>query len=249
MTIKCIGCECEKIEQMIRHSVWSSGRQKIVIGLSGGIDSSLAAALCSRAIGGENVLGFMLPSGVTPEEDIQDVMELSEKFGISYEVVPINPVIDAFKQLPGYEDSPYLTGNLMARIRMTALYYYANKFSALVCGTSNKTEYMIGYSTKYGDDSADIQPLLHLYKKDVYILSKETGVPESIIKKAPSAGLYPGQSDESEIGFSYEEIDNALINLENSGWTPKSETEEKIFEKVRNTTHKRNAPPNLLKQE
>ena len=243
----CEGCECEKIEQMIRHTVWSSGRKKIIIGLSGGIDSALAAVLCTRAVGAENVLGYMLPSAVTPEEDIADVKALCEKFKIRLTIVPIAGLIKEFSKIEGFEDSNYLLGNVMARIRMTVLYYYANLHDGLVCGTSNKSEYLLGYSTKHGDDAGDIEPLMHLYKSDVRILSAFTGVIEPIINKTPSAGLYSGQSDEKEIGFTYDVIDEALKNLEANGWKPQNDTESAILEKVKKAAHKRNAPPNLLK--
>ena len=111
----CEGCECEKIEQMIRHTVWSSGRNKIIIGLSGGIDSALAAVLCTRAVGAENVLGYMLPSAVTPKEDIDDVKALCEKFGIKLAIVPITGLIGEFSKIDGFTENNYLLGNVILR--------------------------------------------------------------------------------------------------------------------------------------
>jgi NAD+ synthase len=126
------------------------------------------------------------------------------------------------------------------------LYYHANRDNRLVCGTSNRSEYLLGYCTKFGDNAADIQPILHLYKSDVYVMAKEIGIPEPIIKKAPSAGLWEGQSDEKEIGLSYDQIDTALRALEDRNWEPKSATEKKVLAIVMKSGHKRMGAPNLL---
>ena len=248
MTTTCeIGCECERIEQMIRHTLWSSGAQGFVVGISGGVDSALAAAFCARAVGGERILGIALPSPVTPEEDLKDGADLCAAFDIPFLTIPIGPMLDPFAEMEQFEKNPYLTGNLMARIRMTTLYYHANRLHYLVCGTSNRSEYMLGYSTKHGDSAADIQPILHCYKTRVFALAEEVGVPEAIITKPPSAGLWPGQSDEADLGFTYKELDSALASLEAHGWTASNAQEELILGKVQASAHKRMSPPNLLK--
>ncbi|KAF1078345.1 NAD+ synthase [Methanogenium sp. MK-MG] len=241
-----IGCECERIEQMIRHTLWSSGAKGFVVGISGGVDSALAAVLCARAVGGERVLGIALPSPVTPDADLRDGKDLCAAFDIPFKTIPIEPMLSAFAGMEGFEKNSYLSGNLMARIRMTTLYYHANRLHYLVCGTSNRSEYMLGYSTKYGDSAADIQPILHCYKTRVYALAKEVGVPAPIIEKPPSAGLWPGQSDEAEIGLTYATIDSALISLEANNWTASNAQEELILGKVQASMHKRMTPPNLL---
>ena len=240
------GCEIERIEQMIRQVFWSSGARGIVIGVSGGVDSALAAALCCGAVGPEHVIGFLLPTEVTRAEDTQDAEALCKKLGMACTVIPIGPMLESFQNMPDFEDSPYLSGNLMARIRMTVLYYQANRTESLVCGTSNRSEYMIGYATKYGDDAGDIEPLLHLYKGDVYRLAEAKGVPTPILRKAPSAGLWDEQSDEQELGLSYDVIDAALRRFEAEGWTAKTEDEERVLALVRKSTHKRMSPPSLL---
>jgi len=207
------GCAMGRIEQMIRYAVWSSGQQGIVIGISGGIDSAVSAAFCCRALGGERVLGLTLPTVVTAGTDIEDARELCRSFGIEHRIISIDPVLDAYRAMPGFVDTPYLTGNLMARTRMAVLYYHANRERRLVCGTSNRTEYLLGYCTKFGDNAADLQPILHLYKTDIYECARDLAVPETIIRKPPSAGLYPGQRDESEIGLPYPEIDTHSVRL------------------------------------
>ncbi len=155
-------------------------------------------------------------------------------------------MLAAFKTLPGFTESPYLLGNLMARIRMTVLYYHANQDHRLVCGTSNRSECMLGYCTKYGDNAADFQPIVHLYKTEVYEMAREMKIPEPILTKTPSAGLWAGQSDEGEIGLSYAEIDAALRNLEANGWKAASPAEEKVLARAQKNAHKRLAAPSLL---
>jgi NAD+ synthase len=245
--MKCdIGCQIERIEQMIRQSVWTGGSRGIVIGVSGGVDSAVAAALCAGAVGPERVRAFTLPSAVTADTDIRDAEALCRELGIPRQTISIAPVLESFRQMPGFEPSPYLEGNLMARIRMTILYYQANRAGCLVCGTSNKSEYLVGYCTKYGDNAADIQPILHLYKTEVYELARELRIPEAIIGKAPSAGLWPGQTDEKELGLSYAEIDAALIALEENRWKPRDPREETVLARVKASVHKRQAAPSLL---
>lgn len=241
-----LGCRLGRIEQMVRHAYWQTGCKGIVIGLSGGIDSAVAAVFCCRAVGPENVLGLLMPSSVSSPEDLRDAADLCNRFKIPHDVVSIDPMLEGFRTLPGFTETPYLLGNLMARIRMVTLYYYANRDHRIVCGTSNRSEYMLGYSTKYGDSAADIQPLLHLYKTDIYVAARELNIPEPIVSKTPSAGLWAGQSDEKEIGLSYAEIDSALQALEGNLWKAKNPTEEKVLALVKKSGHKRMPAPNLL---
>jgi NAD+ synthase len=235
-----------QVEQMIRYAYWTSGCKGIVVGLSGGVDSAVAATFCCRAIGGEKVLGLSLPASVSNLADIKDAAVLCEQIGIMHRVVSIEPMLEGFRTMPEFKESRYLLGNLMARIRMAVLYYHANRDQKIVCGTSNRSEYMLGYCTKFGDNAADFQPLLHLYKTEVYDYAHELGIPESIIKKAPSAGLWEGQSDEEEIGLSYAEIDHSLRALELHGWIATTPTEEKVLVLVKKSEHKRLLAPNLL---
>jgi len=241
-----IGCRMGEVEQMIRYAYWTSGCKGIVVGLSGGVDSSVAAMFCCRAIGGEKVLGLSLPTSVSNPADIKDAAALCNRIGMKHRVVSIEPMLEGFRTMPEFNESRYLLGNLMARIRMAVLYYHANRDQKIVCGTSNRSEYMLGYCTKFGDNAADLQPLLHLYKTEVYNYAQELGIPESIIKKAPSAGLWEGQRDEEEIGLSYREIDHSLQALELQGWEAATPTEEKVLGLVKKSGHKRLLAPNLL---
>lgn len=241
-----LGCRMGRVEQMIRYAYWDTGSMGIVIGLSGGIDSAVAAAFCCRAVGPAKVLGLSLPSAVSNPEDVKDAADLCHKLGMKHEVISIDPILDGYRSIPGFAETPYLLGNLMARTRMAVLYYHANRDYRLVCGTSNRSEYMLGYCTKYGDNAADFQPLLHLYKTDVYVVAQELGIPEPIMKKTPSAGLWEGQSDEKEIGLSYAEIDASLKALEVQEWRAKTPGEEKVLTLVKKSVHKRQAAPSLL---
>jgi NAD+ synthase len=242
-----LGCRMGQIEQMIRYAYWNSKCSGIVIGVSGGVDSAVAAVFCCRAIGPQKVLGLSLPSAISNPDDCKDAALLCAGLGMEHRVVSIDPMLEAFSTIPDYSPSHYLAGNLMARIRMAVIYYHANRDNRFVCGTSNRSEYMLGYCTKFGDNAADIQPILHLYKDEVYEAAKELKIPDPIVKKAPSAGLWEGQSDEREIGLSYAEIDASLRSLELHQWKAATPTEEKVLALVKKSEHKRLSAPNLLK--
>jgi NAD+ synthase len=241
-----LGCRLGQIEQMIRYAYWNSGCKGIVIGVSGGVDSAVAAAFCCRAIGPGKVLGLSLPSAISNPEDGKDAAALCARLGMEHRVVSIEPMLEGFRAMTGYTGSRYLTGNIMARIRMAVVYYHANLDHRLVCGTSNRSEYMLGYCTKFGDNAADLQPIVHMYKDEVYEAARELDIPDTIIKKAPSAGLWEGQSDESEIGLSYAEIDLSLRALEQNKWKATTPIEEKVLALVKKSEHKRLPAPNLL---
>jgi NAD+ synthase len=241
------GCALGRIEQLLRYVYWKSGSKGYVIGVSGGIDSAVAATLCCRAVGPDRVLGLILPSSVSEPSDVSDAKEVCQRLSMRFCTISIEPVLSAYKSLPGFRDDPVFLGNLMARTRMAVLYYHANRLGMLVCGTSNRTEYMIGYCTKWGDNAADVQPILHLYKTEVYELAATMeNIPQRVIRKVPTAGLWKGQSDESEIGLSYPEIDAALKSLERNGWVSQNPVEDRVLSMVRASEHKRRPAPSLL---
>ncbi len=214
---------CKRIKQFIVEQVDRSGTDGVVVGMSGGIDSSVVTALCTEAFGPSRVLGLLMPTQVSAEEDMEDASQLGDRLGILQERVDIQPLVGSFKEALGvYDESDRISiGNLMPRIRMTVLYYYANSLNMLVAGTGNRSELLIGYFTKYGDGGVDILPIGQLYKTQVRQLARFLDIPERIISKKPSAGLWPGQTDEGEIGVDYEVLDLVLHGLIDLRLNPK----------------------------
>lgn len=206
----------DKIVAFIRHKVAESDASGAVIGLSGGIDSTLTAYLTVEALGSENVMGLLLPEkGLTSERDIDDALEVVKILGIRHEIIEISPVLNSFSKAISYYDKTALSanGNLKARTRMCILYYHANLLRRMVVGTGNKTELLLGYFTKYGDGGVDIEPLGGLYKTQVRGIARYMGIPSRIIDKTPTAGLWKGQTDEGELGVTYETADRILTML------------------------------------
>ncbi|MDI9617909.1 NAD+ synthase [Methanothermobacter sp.] len=203
----------EKIEDFIKARVADSGTDGVVLGLSGGVDSSTVAYLAADALGPDRVLGIIMPSATTPPEDLKHAEMVAVETGIEYEMVDIEPILEAFSGICGHRPSRLAVANLKPRARMMVLYYHANSMNRLVAGTGNRTELLVGYFTKYGDGGVDILPIGGLYKKQVRMLAEELGVPSEIISKAPSAGLWPGQTDEKELGISYNVLDEILFLL------------------------------------
>lgn len=196
------------IVDFIREYVEHSGTSGVVMGLSGGIDSALVCSLAVEALGAERVVVAFLP--VVAENDatnIADARTLADRLGVESELFELGPVIDAFEPLSLDKTS---RGNLAARMRMAVCYVRANQRGMLVIGTGNRAEILTGYFTKYGDGGVDLLPLANLYKVNVRQLAKYVGVPDSIIEKAPSAGLWEGQTDEGEMGVTYDELDKIL---------------------------------------
>lgn len=207
--------DAEGLIGFIKSTVESAGCKGVVVGLSGGVDSATVTKLCADAIGAENVLNVFMPSRVTPVEDYKTTSELSALWGTEYKVVDVQPAVDALTAvLLSGRETPLERGNISARCRMIVLYNLAKKRNYLVVGTSNQSELMMGYFTKFGDGACDMTPMANLYKTEVRQLARIIGVPEPIIAKPPSAGLWEGQTDESEMGIRYEDLDGILYDLE-----------------------------------
>lgn len=202
-----------RIGRWIAEQVRRAGAQGAVFGLSGGVDSAVVGALCRKTLGRERVFGLLLPCH-TEEPEMEDARLFAEQFDILLGRVDLTPVFD---QLAGLMPStpPLVQANLKPRLRMLTLYAHANARNALVVGTGNKSELLAGYFTKYGDGGVDLLPLGDLFKTEVWELAKALGIPDKIVTKPPTAGLWPGQTDEAEMGISYRDLDQILRASEN----------------------------------
>jgi len=238
------------ITTFIREELKKFGFERALIGLSGGLDSAVCAFLAARALGGEKVLCLIMPYGNTFPGEVEDARMVASLINCHSLIIDIQPMIDAyFARYP--TDNPVLKGNKMARERMSILYDFSAREKALILGTSNKTELLIGYGTIHGDMACGINPLGDLYKTQIRQLAAWLGVPEKIRKKAPTAGLWAGQTDEGEIGLTYEELDKILyelVDLRRSrqelldrGYDP--EKVNQVWEMMKRSEFKRRQPP------
>lgn len=236
---------CNRIANWIEKKVEEANARGGVFGLSGGIDSAVVAGLCTKKLGPERTLGLIMPCYSDPS-DIQLAKEAAKSFGIPTRTVSLEPIYDKFKEiLPS--GNKIAEANLKPRMRMITLYYFANNLNYLVIGTGNRSEITVGYFTKYGDGGVDILPLGGFLKTEVREIARYLKVPENIINRAPSAGLWAGQTDEGEIGMSYEELDKAILYIEEG---KKLEVSPEILDKVghliQSNSHKRE-PPSVFK--
>ncbi len=238
----------------IRDYVRNSGRKGVVLGVSGGIDSAVCAMLAARALGKKNVLGLVMPNGDVFPEETMDAVEVAKRVGIEYKTIDIKSGTEALEELlektRGKRCSKVDSGNIAARTRMILLYGTASCKDYLVLGTGNKSELLLGYFTKYGDGGADLLPIGDLYKWQVAELARWLGVPERIIKKTPTAGLWKNQTDEGELGFSYGFADQVLgmfVELGMDGGdiikeVGKEKKVRKLYKLVTSSSHKRSPP-------
>jgi len=232
----------EQIENWISAEVQRAGVNGVVLGLSGGIDSAVASGLCARALGPERVLGVIMPAHSLPQ-DARDAVLTAETWGIEHRTVDLSGVVDALAAvLP--DGTQLARANIKPRLRMITLYYMANTLGRAVVGTGNRSELMVGYFTKFGDSGVDLLPLAGVYKHQVYDIAREIGVPQPIIDRQPSAGLWEGQTDEEEMGVSYTDLDSILAAFA-AGETPEAAPDvvQKVERMVRGSEHKRRLPP------
>lgn len=227
-----------KIISWIKKQVKDADARGIVLGLSGGIDSAVVAALCVKALGSSKVLGLLMPCH-SHGQDARDALLVARKLKVKVKKVDLSKPFDTLiRVLPAGDGLP--SNNLKPRLRMLTLYYFANKFNYLVCGTGNKSELFAGYFTKYGDGGVDILPIADVYKKDVRTLAGELGIPQAIITKSPTAGLWPGQTDEGEMGITYHELDDILGRLEHKKKQALSKGKvDKVKAMMKRSEHKR----------
>lgn len=231
----------EEAVSWIRDEIEKAGAKGGVLGVSGGVDSAVVALLLKKAMG-DNMLGLIMPCN-SLSSDLNDALEFVKLFKIPYKFIDLSPIYEGFLKVLGENDKKgdLALANIKPRLRMITLYYFANRLNYLVIGTGNKSELEVGYFTKYGDGGVDILPIGSLVKSEVREVARYLGVPEKIISKPPSAGLWEGQTDEGEMGLTYEALDRYL--LEGKG---ELDIIKKIEEMRRKSDHKRMPPKVFL---
>ncbi len=242
------------LSNFIKIEVSKAGVNSVVLGLSGGIDSAAACYLASNALGKENVAALIMPYESSSESSFEDALKVVKTLGISYYIIDITKQIDDYfekeKDAADTQNIRVRKGNKMARERMSILYDYSYKLNSLVLGTSNKSELLLGYGTLYGDMASALNPIGDIYKTQIYQLSGYLDIPKSIIAKPPSADLWAGQSDESELGFTYEIADDIMYLLIDKMYKPEvvvslgydENLVDKIYDKIKKSQYKRRMP-------
>jgi NAD+ synthase len=238
------------LKDFIQTEIRRAGFERAVIGVSGGVDSALSCLLTAQALGPENVLALYLPYSTTSDESRKHAEEIIDITGVESETVEITPMVEPLlADIP--PDQQVRRGNIMARMRMIVLYDRSASTQALVVGTGNKTEILLGYTTLYGDSACAINPIGDLYKTQVRQLARALQIPSEVIQKPPSADLWVGQTDEDELGFTYEDVDRLLIRLVDGRYDLEAciaagfnrKFVEAVVERIRRNQFKRVMPP------
>ncbi|HMF34255.1 MAG TPA: NAD+ synthase [Candidatus Lokiarchaeia archaeon] len=203
----------EDVAQWIEKFIAAHVPTTAVLGLSGGVDSALVAYLTAKSLGSDHFHAILMPSRSSEPIDEEYALKVVEDLGITYETIDIQPILESFDEVDPHA-TEFSLDNLKPRIRMSVLYTYANLHDARVMGTSNKSEWMVGYFTKFGDAGSDVEPIIGLYKQQVFGLARYIGVPAEIVERAPTAGLWSGQTDEGEMGITYVKLDQILCGID-----------------------------------
>ncbi len=212
------GLLADTLQRFLAEELRAADLAGYVVGLSGGVDSAVSAALAVAAVGADRVLALALPGPTSSPESLRDARAVAEAIGVRLETVDIGPAAETLAATLGAGGDRVRFGNLLARVRMVALFDRARTVPALVLGTSNKSEILLGYSTLFGDAAASVQPLGDVWKTHVFALARALALPEAVITKAPTADLWPGQTDAGELGFDYPTVDPVLYWHHEAGW-------------------------------
>ncbi|MCL2786261.1 MAG: NAD+ synthase [Methanomassiliicoccaceae archaeon] len=243
--------DVKALTERIRKAVEDTGLKGVVLGLSGGIDSAVVAKLCADAVGPENVMCVFMPSRVTPADDYRITTDLCARWGTEYRILDVQLAVDSLSAiLATSTDTPLDRGNIAARCRMVVLFNLAKKNNKVVMGATNESEFRMGYFTKFGDGAYDISPMSGLYKTHVRQIARILGIPDEIIKRPPTAGLWAGQTDEGEMGITYDDLDPVLYRMSKGASDEEisartgvpTEKVASVREKVAKSEHKRIPP-------
>lgn len=249
--------EANRIAKFVRKTVDSAGARGVVVGISGGVDSAVVGALCVRAVGSARVYGLLMPSRHTPERELLDARALVRSWGIRADEVLIGDIAEQVRSAARVNGTKIARANVEARGRMTLLYYYANSMGYLVAGTGDRSEVLLGYFTKWGDGGVDFLPVAHLYKTQVRRLGAYLGLPENIVNKPASPGLWPGHTAAQELPADYVKLDPLLHFLFDLRLPPKkaaaragvsASLANEVVEMHMRTAHKRSMPPSMARR-
>jgi NAD+ synthase len=237
------------LTKFLHNEITKAGFQRAVLGLSGGIDSALSCYLAAEALGPENVLALRLPYQASSTESLEHAQQMIDDLGVATERIDITPMVEAVAAVTP-DMTPHRKGNVMARVRMVIIYDRSAAWNGLVVGTSNKSELLLGYGTIFGDLASAVNPIGDLYKTQVRQLSRHIGIPAAVINKAPTADLIAGQTDEGDLGFTYEAVDRLLFLLVDERYSPEEAVEagfepafvDRVLTMVRRAHYKRIPP-------